>query len=315
MGVEISRFLINTKKGDFFLDKRFLAVTVVIRTNSFSVKSGEYASVLICEPGDVLGHGGGNPPAAPDQQGLAVLDRLDPGRALITKSNLLVEARYHLTMAEHKVLLILLAQLAAGERSAERHMYVSATALRRVFGGDKSNSYKDLRLAVCRLLTRALNADRPLLAQGERSVFVHHIRYWDHHGAISAALAPFLLEQTSGLSGQYTRYPLTAVAGLSTPYALRLYENMRRWLATGSYTLSTARLRRMMMLENKYPRARDLYKRVVAPALVEINAHSDLFVQAKRRYGQDEAGGVVFRIRGGAPAAAPAPACAVTGAP
>jgi hypothetical protein len=73
------------------------------------------------------------------------------------------------------------------------------------------------------------------------------------------------------------------VAGMSSAYAIRLFELLMQWGSTGQREVDVAWLKQTLMVEQGYERLDNFKKRVIDVALVQINAHSDLTVSYIQR--------------------------------
>ena len=81
----------------------------------------------------------------------------------------------------------------------------------------------------------------------------------------------------------YTAYFLKHVAKFRSSYSIRLYEMLIQWKSVGSTEIEVDELRQLWVLENKYPAMCDLKKRVIEPALRDINEYSNLWVKVGQR--------------------------------
>ena len=80
------------------------------------------------------------------------------------------------------------------------------------------------------------------------------------------------------LKRRFTTYRLADVASLSTSYSIRLYELLMQFNSTKQRSISVDDFRSLFQLNDKYPLFRDLNKRVIKPAVKEINSSSNLEV-------------------------------------
>ncbi|MCG8028152.1 MAG: replication initiation protein [Candidatus Thiodiazotropha endolucinida] len=85
----------------------------------------------------------------------------------------------------------------------------------------------------------------------------------------SAQVAPYLSE----LKSRFTSYTMKQVAGLKSPYTIRLLEMLMRWEGSGFFKITLDDLReRMGIEEGRYKKWHDFRKRVVEPAVAELTA-------------------------------------------
>jgi plasmid replication initiation protein len=201
--------------------------------------------------------------------------------ALVSKSNALVRASYRLTLAEQRIVLACLAQL--DTRRAMRTTPTSAvqqteniriTALEyaELYGVDASTAYREIHNGAKRLYERSIKVLRP---DGREE----HFRWiWGRSthqraGYIEISFTPDLAQYVTALRGRFTSYSVDQVRRLRSPNAVRIFELMMQWRATGVARVTVADLRGMLQLT--YGRFTDIRRFVLDPAVEQINAHTD----------------------------------------
>lgn len=200
---------------------------------------------------------------------------------LIVKSNQVVEASYTLTTTEQRLILSAIAQVPKGEEVSDDVLYPLATEDLIKLGGDEKASHKEFKDAVNRLYERSI-----VLRDGNESDSFRWIQEKVFNGPsmafvrFSKPILPFL----SNLKAEFTKYLESDIVGMSSPYAIRIYELMMQYRSVGHREISLDDLRWMFQLENKYPVWADLKKRVIDQATKEINEHSPykLTIEPKR---------------------------------
>jgi plasmid replication initiation protein len=85
-----------------------------------------------------------------------------------------------------------------------------------------------------------------------------------------------MLPYLTQLKQQFTMFELSTVLALKSKYAKRLYMFASQFRATKMFTISMEELRKRLRLEDKYQTFADFNKRVIVPALNEINLLSEL---------------------------------------
>ena len=80
------------------------------------------------------------------------------------------------------------------------------------------------------------------------------------------------------LEERFTQYEMQQISDLSTGYAIRLYELLICWRTTGKTPIIelTDFRQKIWVLENTYQAMNDLKKRVLEPALKQVNEHTDI---------------------------------------
>ena len=89
------------------------------------------------------------------------------------------------------------------------------------------------------------------------------------------SLKPYLLE----LRENFTKYELINVLVLKSKYAIRLYELLKSYLWMGSWEVNVKDLRSVLEVEDKYLEFKEFKRRIIVPAVNEINKYTDLEVK------------------------------------
>jgi plasmid replication initiation protein len=79
----------------------------------------------------------------------------------------------------------------------------------------------------------------------------------------------------------YTRYNFETLLKLRGKYSKRIYLYGNSWINKSIFTLKLETLRKRLKLENQYEKYADFNKRVIAPAIEEINEISELQMNAE----------------------------------
>lgn len=86
---------------------------------------------------------------------------------------------------------------------------------------------------------------------------------------------PYLLYWGKGVGG--TIFEKATALKLPGNYTKRLYKLCKRWEDTGYFSMPLDELREMLMLEEKYPKIKDLKKRVLDPAAKKMKEMADVY--------------------------------------
>lgn len=217
------------------------------------------------------------------------------GTETVVKSNALIQAGYRLTLAEQRVMLSAITQIRRDEPATDEKVYsVEANALADVSGTSARRAYQELAEAAERLYRREVrivggaNGDSEG-SEGRRVTmtrWVQEITYVRDEGRVEMRFARAILPYLSTLREQFTSYQLRYVALMRSTHGIRLYELLAQWRQTGEREIELGDLRRMFGIEGQYSAVKDLRRRVIEPAVKDVNEHSDLLV----RYGQRKAG-------------------------
>ena len=203
------------------------------------------------------------------------------GSVVVRKHNELIEAKYKLSLNEQRLILNLITILSPDDDDFMDYT-IQASDIALMFGIEEQNFYIKIQDAVKSLMTRTID-----ISKGNVVELVHwfsHIRYVRGSGKIDVrfdkAIKPYLLQ----LKDHFTQYQIGAIAQFKSSYSVRFYEllKMKEFQGNGGRfyrTFTVESIRAYMQLEPKeYSVFQDLKKRVIVPALKEIDLYSDLHI-------------------------------------
>ncbi|MFW5210134.1 replication initiation protein [Pseudomonas aeruginosa] len=199
----------------------------------------------------------------------------------VTQSNKLIEASHTLTLNE-KRLVLCAASLIDPRKPLPKDGFLTirADTFADVFGIDVRHAYEALDDAAKRLFNRDIRRySKGKLVEQMRWVF--HVKYREGQGCVELGFSPTVVPHLTMLNKEFTSYQLKQIGSLSSFYAVRLYELMSQFLKLGERTCTLDQLRQMLDLGDKYQDVKDMRKRVLDPALKELNANTDLAVTAE----------------------------------
>ena len=204
-------------------------------------------------------------------------------RPQVYKSNALIEAHFAASLMEQRILLACMAQVRRDGQITDEVMYrVSVEDVTPATHHSK-DIYRQLAQAAHRLKHRDVwiaeypngAGTRPeLLSTG----WVQTIRYKKDQGCIELRFNKDILPYLSQLNSEFTGYCIDDIEGMTSQYAIRFYELLCQWQTKGQLELSVGWLRQALALDNKYPTYKDFRKRVIEPAIAQINTHTPVTV-------------------------------------
>lgn len=207
----------------------------------------------------------------------------------VVKSNHIISASYRLSTAEQRVILSCIAQVRRAEPVTDAVLYsVTAADIAGLCGTDPKTAYRDLAAAAERLFDRRVTImvepDGKARHPRKRVTrWVQTVDYIEGEGRVELRFGKDILPFLTGLTEQFTRYSLSAVARMTSAHAIRLFELLAQYGSVGTREVSIEQLRDWFQLGDAYPAMKDLKRRVVEPAVAQVNEHSPIAVMWEQR--------------------------------
>jgi plasmid replication initiation protein len=203
---------------------------------------------------------------------------------LVVKSNALIQASYTLGLVEQR--LILMAIVGARETgegiTSETLLTVRAQDYAELFGVTKHTAYEALADAVETLFNRRATVavydkkrdrTRPMAVR-----WVTAMAYEEGEGAITLRFGHEVVPELVRLESNFTSYELEQVSELTSAYAVRLYELLIQWRASGKTPIfEISQFRSQLGLSaQEYVVMGNFKQRVLDHALTQINERTDI---------------------------------------
>lgn len=204
--------------------------------------------------------------------------------AQIYKANALVEASYRLSLYEQRIILACISQVRRDEPLTEQQLYtVSAQQISEMAGISVKRAYQHMKIASERLFDRRVTLHEAPNGNGKTKVrltrWVQEVVYQENLGTVALRFSQPMVPYLSQLTEQFTRYALADVAKMTSAHAMRLYELLAQWRGTGERTVDIEWFREALQLEDRYTTLKDLKRRVLLPAIEQVNMHSPIWVE------------------------------------
>jgi len=195
----------------------------------------------------------------------------------VTKSNDLIEASYKLTLNEQRLVLLAIARLDSRKPMPNGKLTIRAVEFAETFAVEPKHAYAALEEAATRLYERDIKTYDGRYR--ERFRWVYSVRYHEREGCVTLGFSPEVTPYLTLLHQRFTSYELKQIVRLNSPYAIRVYELLKQFTETGERTITLEQFKERLELSEQYARFYDLKRRIVDPAVKEINGHTDLEVE------------------------------------
>ena len=220
---------------------------------------------------------------------------------LVVKDNALMNASYNLNLVEQR--LILLAIIEARESgkgiNANNPLVVHAETYINQFGVAKHTAYQALKDACKDLFARQFSYQEKRGRGGIINItsrWVSQIGYIDNMATVELIFSPAVVPLITQLEEQFTKYDIEQISGLSSAYAVRLYELLICWRSTGKTpVIEISEFRnRLGVLDTEYQRMERLKTSVLELSIKQVNEHTDITVTYEQRKAGREIIGFTF---------------------
>ena len=203
------------------------------------------------------------------------------------KDKWLVEASYDMTLNEQRLMLTCVGMLNPREPVPDEITIHAADLLRHFPDIGETNVARELSKAVNKLWDRSIIVRDPSQEKEFRWID-SRVKYFKGEARATISFSPAVKKYLSEFSGVFAKIALENVSGLQSAYSLRLYEMCMQFIKAGNRLITIEEFRFMMATKDKYKDFRDMKKRVIEPAVAEINEKTnlDITVAKLRKHGR-----------------------------
>lgn len=199
---------------------------------------------------------------------------------VVKKDNALIRAAYTLSLAEHRLILLAVAD-AAGQPDVLKDMTVHAEQYADRFRVTRQAAYMALADASKQLFERRFSYERTSSKGRPRQVvsrWIQRIEYGESEGLVKLRFADDVIPLLTDLQRRFTYYSLGQISNLTSTYAVRLYELLIAWRSTGKTPMfEMAEFREHLGIEpDEYPRMTDFKRWALDVAIKQVNEHTDI---------------------------------------
>ena len=223
---------------------------------------------------------------------------------LVVKDNVLINASYNLEVTEQR--LILLSIIRARETgqgiTADSRLQIHASDYANRFDVTKEAAYDALKNAVNNLFERKFSYKEYTDNNKEivvKSRWVSQIAYIEDSAVLEVIFAPAVVPFITRLEKHFTSYQMKQVAQVTSKYGIRLYELLIQWREIGKTpVLEINDFRFKLGIEDtEYKNMSDLKRRVIDPAIKQINEFTDITVTHEQKKSGRTITGFEFKFK------------------
>lgn len=204
---------------------------------------------------------------------------------LVVKHNVLTTASYSLSLTEQRLILLSIIDARRSGRgiTANDSLTIAASDYAQQFNTTRQASYLALKEATETLFNRYFRYQEKTKGhiKNVKSRWVSKVAYIDDLAQIELIFSPDVVPLITELERNFTHYAIEQISGLTSAYAVRLYEILISWRGTkktGAIELSELR-NRLGVAQGEYKRMHHFKARVLDMAINQINEHTDIKAQ------------------------------------
>ena len=211
---------------------------------------------------------------------------------LIVKSNQVVEAGYELTTNEQRLVLLGISRIPKGENiDATAGYEITAQEFAEAYNIHPKTAYRELKEATSRLYERSIviRTEKQTMKVRWANMIVTDNPYFpdvladENWKRVIIFFSPQIVPYLANLKANFTQYLQSDISNVSGAYTIRFYELICQYRNIGKREISIADLRFMLNLYDKYPLFYDLKKRVIEPAIKEINEKTPMQISYEQK--------------------------------
>lgn len=206
----------------------------------------------------------------------------EKNKRLITQDNELIEACYRMDLNEKRLLNLGMenANPMGGIPDASKPFKFEITAAQWEEVYEDTNAWQSLKRGADKLLSRQITL-HPKTNIVEKINWFDRVKYYAKEGKIEVQFTRSVQIRLAGMLEQFTTIDLFSVNKLRSFYSIRLYEILSQFDHTGYRVMTVEDFRHYMDCVNINPQTKDLKRRILNPAINELNKQSDMDCSVK----------------------------------
>lgn len=205
----------------------------------------------------------------------------DNGKAMVVQDNALIAASYTLTLNEKRMIMLAASKIDS-RRSPKKEtpLEFDITTAEWVAVFPDENPYTTMKRAADNMLGRYVTM-HPKTGNTKKIAWFDSVEYFDGEGRVHVKFGWTMSFFLAGLFEEFTKINLLDISQLSSLYSIRLFELLNQFKSTGYRRISVEDFRIAMDCIKTYPAMADLRKRVLNPAIKEINEKTGLRIECR----------------------------------
>lgn len=192
---------------------------------------------------------------------------------VVTKSNILIEANYKLTITEQKIVLYLVSKIRKDDDDFKTYT-LPIKQFYELLGYKGNPKYSEMKKITKNLIGKVveIREEKKL----KQMSWLSYVEYNESDGSVNLSFDPRLKPYLLQLKKEFTSYKLKNVMELKSGYSIRIYEILKKWQAIKEVEIPLKELREMVGATDKYQEYHNFKKRVLTTSRNEIEEKTDI---------------------------------------
>lgn len=223
-----------------------------------------------------------------------------PTKALVTKSNNLVEARYHFSIWETRVFTKLVSLIQPGDEDFKKYkLYIKD--LVSFFGVKDNDAYVKIKAVPDNLLKKVVTIPYTTENGEERFLKTGLIAQASipkkKEGYIELSFHPDLKPYLLQLKRTFLSYDISNVLKISSVYSVRIYELLKQYEKIGHREFDIETLKATLGVSDKYKLYGHFKSRIILKAQKDLKQHTDIYFNFKEVKSGRRVVAIIFEIK------------------
>lgn len=212
---------------------------------------------------------------------------------LVVKHNDFIEAGYNLNPIQVRILAKLASMIRIDDEDFKLYEFQAKDLLKELKIGEEN--YTVLRSAIDGFFGKPIN-----IIKVKSNLVLNLLSSAEYFpdGRIELEYSPKMKPMLLRLKENFTKYDAETFMSLRSKYGQRLYELCKQYEAVGKREIEIEFLRKIFYLQDKYKKYGDFKKRIIEPAVQEINDKTDIKVSYKEYKHGKRVHSLCFKIKG-----------------
>jgi plasmid replication initiation protein len=193
------------------------------------------------------------------------------GNRIVRKDNFLITASYKLTLNEQRVILTAIAKVPFDQPIPKKVIITARELLSNFPDIGEQHVYEEMDKATQSLLTNRLIVVEDPNQKEQFKWISSKTTYKKGEGRIGFSFSQEVIPYIQQLKEKFTKYHLQDISSLKSIYSIRLYEMLMQFQNTTILIIQLDKFKERLDVSGRYNVFQDLKKRVIEPAINELN--------------------------------------------